>query len=264
MNVDNIDKVRLFKFSDKYPLVTAGDVYTYLFRTSQSTLYQLFRHSRKPIESEVITGAAVLFSKFFSLESVLDFKPHAVLVACVNLATKTEEYHTVSLSDLVSGLSDASELKQTVPRIEMKLLACCHYDLVFEQPWPVVLYWVDELKVDFPEEVCAKLYDNACEILRVWLWTDAILIFPTTQLATAATFKACMNVAQTEDKEELVSAFSKLFSHTLNVAYELRILLQSIERVVLRFGTPEQVLKDPSREQTHGYLQLMEFVNSSI
>lgn len=262
MHIEDIDTVRLAKFVNMYPLVTAADVYTYLFRESQNTIYQLFRHSRKPIESEVITAAAVLFSKFYSKESILDFKPHAVLVACVNLATKTEEYHSVSLSDLVSGSPDAAALKQTVPRIEMKLLACCDYDLVFDQPWPVVLYWVDELKGDSTDEVYMKLYDNACEILRVWLWTDALVLVPIAQLATAATFKACMNLA--EDRDGLVIAFSKLVQETLDTPYEVRILLQSIENTVMRFGAPEHVIKDPSREQTAGYKQLIEAINSPI
>lgn len=261
MNVDEIDAFRLSKFVEKYPLVTPGDIYTYLFRTSQNTLYQLFRHSRKPIESEVITGAAVLFSKFYAKESCHDFKPHAVLVACVNLATKTEEYHSVSLSDLVSGQEFSQSLKQVVPRIEMKLLACCNYDLVFEQPWPVVLYWVDELKGDASGETFSKIYDTACEILRVWLWTDAVLVFPITKLATVATFKACTIL--TEDNNDLPNIFSKLVGDTMGGSLDLRAVLQSIEKVVIRFGSPDSILKDPSREHTTGYLQLMQAVNIS-
>lgn len=263
--MDEIDSLRLSKVRVQYPEISAADVYTHLFRTSQTTLYQLFRHSRKPLESEVITASACLYVRFFHKHSLIDFKPRAVLVACVNLAVKTEEYHSVSLSDLVSALPDAAELKQVVPRIEMKLLASTGFDLVFQQPWPIMLYWVDELKRDSPDDgaIFTQLYDNACDIVRVWQWTDAVLLFSMPHLATCAVLKACINSAKADDRDDTINKFRDLCTKVLPSGVDLTSILRDIEQVVTRFGSPEEVLKDPAREQTEGYRRLIEVVGSS-
>jgi len=208
---------------------------------------------------------------FYMRESLLEFStPRDVFVACMNLAAKTEEYHNVGLSDLVNALPDANHMKATVPRIEMRILAVVDYDLVIEQPWQIMLFWVEMLRQEEDDNgPHLKVYDSACEILRIWQWTDAVLVFPFPQLATAAVFKACINAdAQigslvTETLRSPDDHESTLVSQIIRIAktcvpnLDFQDLLERIEQVAYRFGAFERVLKDPALEGRESYRTLL-------
>lgn len=251
-SLHSIDSLRLSWFRE-HPEVKASDVAAFLMRVSQQTLFQLYRHSRKPIEAEMISAAAQFFFKFFSRESPRDYHPRAVLVACMNLAAKTEEYHAVSLSDLVNSLPDCVDLKDSVPHLEMKLLAALDYDLVVEQPWLVMLFWADLLTSE--DNMHLKVYDHACDIVRIWQFTDAVLLFPFPELATAAVKKACKDLSSSVGAESLLSRIQEAFNSYIPDV-DVDTLLAGIESVAERFGSFEKLVKDPSVESTAGYAKL--------
>jgi cyclin H len=254
LTVEDIDRVRVSWFSD-YPEILVSDIAAFLVRISQQTLFQLYRHSRKPIEAEMISAAAIYFYKFYMRESPRDFHPRAVLVACMNLAAKTEEYHAVGLSDLINALPGANELKASVPRLEMKLLAALDYNLVVEQPWLVVLFWAEMISTA-EDNLHLKVYDIACDLVRMWQFTDAALLFSFPKIATAAVYKACKDLSSDGNNESLTArleaAIRKIVPNT-----DVAELLLSVENVAHRFGPFEKVVKDPSVETTLGYAKLV-------
>ena len=257
MNAKDIDQFRSGWFRD-HPEIKLLDVATFLTRSSQQTLFQLYRHARKPIESEVISAAAIFFAKFYSKESPAQWHPRTVLVACMNLAAKTEEYHALSLSDLVNALPDAAALKASVPILEMKLLAALDFDLVVEQPWPVQLYWAELLRLETTDDIHLKVYDIACDIMRQWQWTDAVLVFDFPKLATAVTLKACMRVPGSSPDDEGGSVVDKMLRIMAQVipGVDVLALLHDVELVVNRYGPFEQLVKDPILEKSEGYVKL--------
>jgi hypothetical protein len=251
--VENIDGRRGIWLRNR-PEATVFEAVALLTRTSQQTLNDLFRSAMKPIESEVVTAAAVFFQKFFLQESPWEFHPRVVLVACVNLAAKTEEFHAITLSNVINGLPDASKLKEHVPRVEMRLLAAVGYDLVVEQPWSTQLFWVDELKSSFNDQksvVHMKVYDMSGDLMRLWQWTDAALVFPFPKLATAAVLRACIaiddQVGANNSPEESYESLSRLISEIMSrylPGVDLQRLLIDVETVVYRFGKFETLLKE--------------------
>lgn len=255
---DEIEKIRLHWTTD-YPEVTVVDIVACLTRSCQQTLLQLFRHSRKPIESEVATAAALFFSNFYIHESPLEFHPRAVTVACVNLACKTEEFHAITLSDLVNAFPDAQELKSQVPKIEMRLLAALDYDIIVQQPSLIQLYWVDCLKNGNEDDSSyLKIYDISCELIRIWQWTDAVLFFSFPKLATGAVLRACRAIDEqvgSASEEESDSLYTKMIRimnerHPMN---DFSKLIHDIEEVAYRFGKFDKLVKDPSIESTPGF-----------
>jgi hypothetical protein len=252
--MEEIDRLRRSHFGD-IPEATAADISAVLTRIGQQTLALLFRHSRKPIESEMTTAAAVFYHRFFLRESPVVFHPRAVLIACIHLSTKTEEFHAISLSDLVSSLPDAEGLKVQIPKIEMRLLSAIDFDLIVEQPWQVALFWADELK--HVSDMYLRVYDVTCELLRVWQWTDAISTFSFPKLATAAIVKACVLVDSQMGSPEDVG--DTLHSHMFRIVGEklpsidVNSLVNEVESVVNRFGKFDRILKDPEIEATPGY-----------
>lgn len=241
--------------------ITSEDIFAFLARPAQNTLYQICRSPRKPIESEVISAASKFFSVFFLKESLIEFDPRVVLIACVNLAAKTEEYHAVSLTDIISSFSDSASLKTQVPLVEMTLLAALEYDLVIEQPWPVMLFWVEKIRTD-ESTAHSKIYDISCGIMHVWQWTDAVHLFPFPQLATAAVLKATQNYSKShnsaaaEDSDMLVMKLLDVMKETIPDV-NVEKLLQSVEDVVNRFGAFEKIIKDPIIESTVGFRELV-------
>ena len=251
--------------------IDPDDIYVYLVRKSQSTLFEVYRHSRKPIEAEMISATALFYFKFYISESVIKYDPRVVFVACMNLAAKTEEYHGVSLSDLVNALPDAASLKSSVPLIEMKVLKSLDFDLVVEQPWQIMLYWVESIRSpgDQPQTYL-KLYDSACDIIRTWQWTDAVIVFNFPKLATAAVYKACILLdssgsvidASSPDDLSLGRWTGRFITFSKQLLPSLRVeeVLIEIENVVNRFGHFDKVVKDPSFELTDGYKSLLAII----
>ena len=264
-SVDEIDTIRKSPFAED-PEVLASDISTYLIRSSQATLFQLYRHSRKPIESEMISAAAKFFHVFYLKESLLEYSPRTVLVACMNLAAKTEEYHAVSLSDLVNALPNAAELKAQIPRVEMKLLAALDYDLTVEQPWLIQLFWVEQIRRE-DDDVHLKVYDVACDLMRIWQWTDAVLLFSFPQLATAAVYKACIQLtsALPGPEEETENAMSRLMAAMNELIPSINIadLVTEIEAIANRLGQFERLLKDPGIGKTEGFMRLSQLHSQS-
>jgi hypothetical protein len=263
IGTDEIDEARM-KHLGEYLEISSSDVSAFLARASQSTLFQLYKHSRKPIESEMITAAASFFQRFYLRESVIVYKPRFVLVACLNLAAKTEEYHGITLSDLVNALPDATELKAQVPIYEMKILAALDYDLVVEQPWLVQLYWADLLQDDFNTHL--RVYDVASEWMRLWQWTDAVIVFEFCQLATAAVFKACRQIhngsaTPDETSENLQARITEIFNQVIP-GINVESLLERIEGVANRHGPFEILVKDPQIASTAGYQKLSSLSHS--
>lgn len=249
--------------------VQPADIFIYLVRKSQSTLFEVYRHSRKPIEAEMISATALFYFKFYMSESVIKYDPRAVFVACMNLAAKTEEYHAVSLSDLVNALPDAANLKSSVPLIEMKVLKSLDFDLVVQQPWQVMLYWVEAIRSeDDVPQTYLKLYDSACEIIRAWQWTDAVIVFDFPKLATAAVYKACIlfdrsaTAGEASSPEESPNCRGRFITSLTELLPSLRIdeLLIQIEGVVHRFGQFDKIVKDPTFETTEGYKSLLAII----
>jgi hypothetical protein len=275
--VNELDDTRA-KWIASHPGITQFDLVASVARVSQQALQQLFRHSRKPIESEMATAAAVFFQTFFVKESPLEFSPRATLVACMNLAAKTEEFHSISLSDLVNALPDAAELKAQVPKIEMRVLAALNYDLVIEQPWLIQLFWADALAQsfdDFANQTHLKVYDVSCDIMRLWQWTDAVLVFPLPKLATAVMLRACIAIDDQEIarrspdeagenlQQRMLEVMAKLVPYV-----DVKQLMLDIEAVVYRYGKLDKMLKDHSIEHSSGSqklkaLMLHSFISNS-
>ena len=262
MNVEEIDAFRT-QWVSEYPEIRPSDISAYIAKVSQQSLFQLYRHARKPLESEVISAAAIFFARFFTKESPLECHPRAVLVACMNLAAKTEEYHAVSLSDLVNALPDATSLKASVPILEMKLLAALGFDLVVEQPWPIQLYWAELLRLETSDDIHLKVYDISCDIMRQWQWTDAVLAFDFPQLATAVTLKACMRVPGSSPDDEGGNVVDKILRimATVMPGVDVVDLLGRVEEVVNRFGHFDQLVRDPTLEKAEGYMRLVALID---
>lgn len=252
-------------------LVEPVDIFTYIVRKSQATLSEIYRHSRKPIEAEMISATALFFFKFYMSESVVKYDPRAVFVSCMNLAAKTEEYHSISLSDLINALPDAVNLKTTIPLIEMKVLKALDFNLVVEQPWQVMLYWVETIRSqDDTPQAYQKIYDMACDVLKTWQWTDAVLIYDFPKLATAAVYKTCLladRSSQTTDgaspddmtSEKWAERLSRIAAAVIP-GVDLEKLLDEVEQVAYRFGAFEKIAKDPQFSSSEGYKSLVAIV----
>lgn len=257
--------------SESKQVVEPVDIFAYLVRKSQTTLSEIYRHSRKPIEAEMISATALFFYKFYLGESVVKYDPRAVFVACMNLAAKTEEYHSISLSDLINALPDAVNLKTTIPLLEMKVLKSLEFNLVVEQPWQVMLYWVEAIRSqDDPPQAYHKIYDMACDILKTWQWTDAVLVFEFPQLATAAVFRACIisdrnnSAADGASPDEITAEkwaerFLKIVTAVIP-GVDVEKLLAEVEGVAYRFGAFEKIAKDPQFSSSEGYKSLVAIV----
>ena len=173
-----------------------------LSKTSRHVIKSLAGRWRKPVENEVYSAAAFFYRKFFMQNTPAQFCPEKALLACFNLACKTEESHTVSLKDLIS--EDFPLSQEEAVEFELGIFQATNFDLCIDQPWPIALFYSSRLHERGQVEQAQTFFNVSCDAIGAWQWTDAVLVFSFPQLAVAACLKAAIEVGVYETVAELM------------------------------------------------------------
>jgi hypothetical protein len=130
----------------------------------------------------------------------------------MNLAAKTEEYHSISLNDLINSLPDAESLRVSIPRLEVKLLSALDFNLFVEQPWGTVLYLCERIREDVGDESThLRVYDSACEIIRQWQMTEIVILWEPAEFGILAVFKIFPKIFKNSNLMEKLKKIEKKF-----------------------------------------------------
>jgi len=154
--------------------------------------------------SEVWWTAIVFYRRFFAIRSPMEFDPLAVMLACIHVACKIEEMHSITLEMLmaVTPGGDDEALQAKVIGLELPVLEAIGFQLLVEPKPDTALRAVSQElqqllvngtvpQIGFLQQSAdvdwAKVVEEAERIVvDLSTQTDAVLLWPTSVLVLAA------------------------------------------------------------------------------
>lgn len=142
-----------------------------------------------PTMPKYVQGTALTyFKRFYIHNSIMDYHPKDLMLTCVYLACKVEEFN-VSIAQFVGNLKgDREKFANIILGFELLLMDKLHYHLTVHNPFRPLEGFLIDLKTRYfkekPTDV-EKLRKLAEEFVERSLATDACLIFAPSQIALA-------------------------------------------------------------------------------
>ncbi|KAH3891329.1 cyclin-H-like [Dreissena polymorpha] len=143
----------------------------------------------QPTMPKYVQGTALTyFKRFYIHNSIMDYHPRDLMLTCVYLACKVEEFN-VSISQFVGNLKgDRDKFANIILGFELLLMDKLHYHLTVHNPFRPLEGFLIDLKTrqfkNKPDDV-ERLRKNAEDFVERSLATDTCLIFSPSQIALA-------------------------------------------------------------------------------
>ncbi|CAG2116227.1 unnamed protein product, partial [Medioppia subpectinata] len=169
-----------------------------------------------PMPKSVIGTAFQYFKRFYLNNSVMDFHPKHIIVTCVYLAAKVDEFN-VSMNQFVANVKgDRAKASDIVLNNELLLMQQLKYHLNVYNPLRPIEGFLIDLKTRYPQ--CGdpeKLRPHIDHFIDMSLFTDACFLFSPSQIALsavvyAATLWSMIKSVSTPPKEQVKAIEKKL------------------------------------------------------
>lgn len=159
------------------------------------------RDARIKMPLSVMTTAQHYFKRFYLYNSVMDYHPKEILVTCVYLACKIEEFY-VTINDFVHNVKgDKKKAAEIILNNELQLTQELQFNLIIHQPYRPVEGLLIDIKTRFqklqdPERLRPYIED----FLEKVNLTDAIILYSPGQIALAAVTTAVSRLGDNLDQ----------------------------------------------------------------
>lgn len=207
---------------------------------------QLREFCRKfvPQMPRAVTGTAFhYFKRFYLKNSVMDYHPKEILVTCVYLACKVEEFN-LSMKQFVSNIKgDRDKAAEIILNTELLVLKQLNYQLLVHNPFRPVEGFIIDIKTRGNLQNVDRLRPGIEEFLDKLFLTDAILLYSPSQLALASVIQAASKL-----QENLDSYVTDVLLGPQNQD-ELANLIEAIRKIrSIVKGADIKFLEPPQRE----------------
>lgn len=158
-----------------------------LYKSYESILLKFCQKFKPPMPKNVIGCSFHYFKRFYLDNSVMDYHPKDIVVTCVYLATKVEEFN-VSISQFVANVKgDREKATEIILNHELLLMQQLNFDLsVYNAYRPVEGFLID-IKTRYPQlQDPERLRSAIEEFLEKIQFTDACFLYSPPQIAIAA------------------------------------------------------------------------------
>ncbi|CAG0897293.1 unnamed protein product [Darwinula stevensoni] len=209
-----------YKVADPEKFYLMYDEERMLLRQYEYHLRDFCRKFEPPIPKTVVGTAFHFFKRFYLYNSAMDYHPKEILVTCVFLACKVDEFN-VSMSQFVANIhGDKEKAVDVILNNELLLMQQLQYHLTIHLPFRPVEGFLIDLKVlntrypmlENPESLRAGVEDFLGKVF----FTDAILIYAPSQIALAAILNAASRQNQNLDSYVTDCLFGDKASDKLN------------------------------------------------
>ncbi|XP_014246089.1 cyclin-H [Cimex lectularius] len=157
-----------------------------LLKFYELQMRDLCRRFQPPMPRAVIGTAFHYFKRFYVNNSVMDYHPKEILVTCVYLASKVEEFN-VSIVQFVANIKgDREKAADIIINNELLLMQQLNYHLTVHNPFRPVEGFLIDIKVRSQLDNPEKLRGGIDELLDNLYLTDACLLYSPSQIALAA------------------------------------------------------------------------------
>ncbi|XP_012276140.1 cyclin-H isoform X2 [Orussus abietinus] len=181
-----------------------------LLRQYELQLRDFCRRFTPPMPRTTVATALHYFKRFYLRNSVMDYHPKEILVTCVYLACKVEEFN-VSISQFVANIKgDREKASDIILNNELLLMQQLNYNLTVHNPFRPVEGLMIDMKTRYTLlENPEKLRPDIDEFLERIFLTDSILLYAPSQIALAATLHAASRAAANLDNYVTDTLFSR-------------------------------------------------------
>jgi len=176
----------------------------------------------------VISTAKLLFRRFYLLSKFDDCDPRLIVVTCLFLAAKLEEYGQFKIETIIESFKTIMKSKKHagepyfiytmyyVQDYEFKILAALEFDLVVFHPYRDLVSYAKDAQMN------DDILKSSWAVVNDMYKTDVIFLYPPYFLSLAALFVGCVHVDGAATQH--ISWFN-----SLNISLdELRHLVTSI------------------------------------
>ncbi|XP_027215413.2 cyclin-H isoform X1 [Penaeus vannamei] len=172
-----------------------------MVRTYEYSLRDFCKKFRDPRDGRirmppaVTTTAQHYFKRFYLFNSVMDYHPKEILVTCVYLACKIEEFY-VTINDFVHNVrGDKKKAAEIILNNELQLTQELQFHLIIHQPFRPVEGLLIDIKTRFPQlRDPERLRPHVEEFLERVNLTDAIILYTPGQVSLLLKFEYFLNV----------------------------------------------------------------------
>ncbi|KAJ8687242.1 hypothetical protein QAD02_023036 [Eretmocerus hayati] len=207
-----------------------------LQRFYESQLKEFCKRFNPPMPKSTIATSLHYFKRFYLHNSVMDYHPKEILVTCVYLACKVEEFN-VSISQFVANLmGDREKASDIILNNELLLMQQLNYNLTVHNPFRPVEGLLIDIKTRFPAiQNPERLRPHIDDFLEKVFLTDSVLLYAPSQIALAATLHGASSIGANLDNYVTEILFSP--EHLIGI-------VESVKKIRLMAKSGES----PSRE----------------
>lgn len=158
-----------------------------LYKSYESILLKFCQKFQPPMPKNVIGCSFHYFKRFYLDNSVMDFHPKDIVVTCVYLATKVEEFN-VSINQFVANVKgDREKAMEIILNHELLLMQQLNFDLAVYNPFRPVEGLLIDIKTRYPELHEPERFRPAMdEFLEKIQFSDACFLYSPPQIAIVA------------------------------------------------------------------------------
>ncbi|CAD5114679.1 DgyrCDS3725 [Dimorphilus gyrociliatus] len=191
-----------------------------------------------PLPSFVIATSMIYFKRFFLHNSIMEYNPEDIMITCIFLACKVEEYY-VSIQNFSSycKLMPKEACEKIVRDNELLVMLKLHYHLTIYKPYKAVDGFLLDIRtrckdVKFNFERVQKI---ALEFIDRSLHTDVFLLYSPSQIALAAVLHSVHREGHNLDEYVLTILLHDVPQETMTKVIEqikkLRKLVKHQEKI---------------------------------
>ncbi|KAK3827596.1 MAG: cyclin-like protein [Benniella sp.] len=149
-------------------------------------IVQIFKYWKLP--SNVMATAIVYMKRFFLENTVMDYHPKAVMMTCMFLARKTENF-LMTIGDFSTAIKSSPA---AILNLEFLVCKSLRFQFTVHHPYrPCLGFFYDMQAVADNMEKLQKVYDKAVDLIDTLLYTDLCFLYQPSQIALAAMKIAC-------------------------------------------------------------------------
>jgi len=196
-------------------------------------LREFCRKFQPPMPRYVVGTALHYLKRFYLQNSVMDYPPKEILVTCVYLACKVEEFN-VSMDQFVGNLKgDRERAASIILNNELLLMQQLNYHLTIHNPFRPLEGLMIDIKTRFPSlRDAERLRPGVDEFLEKVFYTDAILVYSPSQIALAAIIHSASAMKENVDEYITRTLFGddeKFLFNLVEAVKKIRVMVRSLE-----------------------------------
>jgi len=201
-------------------------------------LREFCRKFQPQMPKSVIGTSFHYFKRFYLYKSVMDYHPKEILVTCVYLAAKVEEFNVSIMQFVANVKGDREKAMDIILNNELLLMQQVNYNLTVHNPFRPLEGLLIDIKTRCPDfQDPERLRPYIDDFLDKIFLTDALFMFSPSQIALAAVFHGVSKVKENLDSYLTETVVGK-------DKERIAMLTQSIRQIRTMYKNLEQINKD--------------------